>query len=275
MTKDSIDIDNLVFRASSMGNLMTEPRSKTEILGETCKTELCKVYAQARAGISPQIESKYLEKGNKREEIGITYYALKTRQMMTKNETRLRDNVCTGLPDLFVGDTIETSTVIPDVKNSWDYISFLKTITSPIAKDRYWQGQTYMRLTGATEAHFAVCCINAPIEMVSDEKRRAFFKMGVSDEEDEGYVRKCLEIERSMIFDSVEYLKEYPFADCHHEIETVNGVKRFKDFVNIPWNERIHIMKVQRNQADIDKIETMAPHWRDYIRKTFVDNGDK
>ncbi|WP_337902309.1 hypothetical protein, partial [Mesomycoplasma ovipneumoniae] len=83
--KAKINVDELVFRASSMGNLMTEGRSKDEILGETCKTELCKVYAQARAGINPQIESKYLEKGNKREEIGITYYALKTRQMHSKN----------------------------------------------------------------------------------------------------------------------------------------------------------------------------------------------
>lgn len=273
--KNQIDVDKLLFRASSMGNLMTSAKDKNEILGESCKTELCKVYAMARAGINPQIESKYLEKGNKREEIGITYYSLKTRQMHRKNETRIKDSVCSGLPDLYIGESIEKATIIPDVKNSWDFISFLKTITTKLAKDRYWQGQTYMRLTGATEAHFAVCCINAPIEMVTDQKRRSFFKMGISDEEDEAYVKKCLEIERSMIFDSIEYLKEYPYADCAHKIITKDGVKQFEDFVNIPWTERIHIMKVDRNQSDIDKIEMMAPHWREYIQKTFIDDGDK
>lgn len=264
-----MNVDEILFRASSMGNLMTEGRSKTELIGETSKTELCKAYAFAKAGISDQIESKYLEKGNKREELGITYYAMLLNQNIRKNETRLKDSFCTGLPDLFLGESIETAEIIPDIKNSWSYTGFLKTITQPIAKDRYWQGQTYMRLTGAKEAHFVVCCINAPIEMISDERFRAMRKLGISDEEDEGYIKKCLEIERSMIFDMKEFMKEYPYADLY--------THRFGDpesFVNIPWQERIHVMKVMRNDFDIDQIERKAPIWREYIQKTFVDRLD-
>ena len=261
-----MDVNKIKFRASSMGNLQTDPRSKTELISETAKSELCKAYAFARAGIEDQIDSKYLEKGNKREELGITYYSRKMKAMYKKNEYRISDDVCTGLPDLYIGESIENAEIIPDIKNAYSYTSFLKTITQPIAKDRYWQGQTYMRLTGAKEAHFVVCCINAPIEMISDERRGAMFKMGISDEDDPAYIEKCLKIERSMIMDMDEFLKEYPHAELYTRTHT-----DISTFVNIPWEERIHIMKVERNQFSIDEIEKKAPLWRTYIQETFID----
>jgi hypothetical protein len=266
----NLNADEIKFRASSMGNLMTEPRSKSELVGETAKTELCKAFAFYRAGIQEQIESKYFEKGHKREELGITYYSAVLRQKLQKNETRLFDDVCTGLPDLYMGKDIHSAEIIPDIKNAWSYVSYLKTITQPIAKDRYWQGQTYMRLTGAKEAHFVICCVNAPLEMIMDERRRAMFKMGISEEDDPAYIEKCLSIERSMIMDLAEFKKEYPYAELYSE-----AIKEVKEsFINIPWEQRIHVMKVLRNDSDIKAIEDKAPIWRKYIQDTFINKKE-
>lgn len=266
----NLNADEIKFRASSMGNLQTGSRDKKEPFGDVCKKELCKAFAYYRAGIQEQIESKYFEKGHKREELGITYYSAVLRQKLQKNETRLFDDVCTGLPDLYLGKDIHSAEIIPDIKNAWSYVSFLKTITKPIEKDRYWQGQTYMRLTGAKEAHFVVCCVNAPLEMIKDECRRAMYKMGVSEEDDPAYIEKCLSIERSMIMDMVEFKKEYPYAELYSE-----AIKEVKEsFVSIPWEQRIHVMKVLRNDLDIKAIEDKAPHWRKYIQETFIDKKE-
>lgn len=253
------------YRASSMGNLMTEGRSKSEILGETAKKELAKVYAFSRAGITESIESKYLEKGHKREELGITYLSLKEKKLYNKNEARISNEWgITGLPDLYEGPNIRQAERIIDIKNAFSYISFLKSKTENLAKDRIWQAHTYMALTGAQTCDFAICCINAPIEMISDEKKRAFFKMNAESDNDEAFIKKSLEIERNMIFDMEEFMKEYPYA----ELETTRqGLQ--KDFVNIPWDERINIVSVERNELEIESIYARIPHWDIYIQNTF------
>lgn len=259
----------MYYRASSMGNLMTEGRSKSELLGETCKKELAKTYAFNRYGITKPIKSKYLEKGNLNEEIGIDYLTKKTKRLFKKNEERIRneETQLTGLPDLYEGESIECAEIIIDIKNSWDYLTFLEAKTEKLPKDRVWQAHTYMALTGAQRCDFTIVCTNAPVKMVADEKRKAFFELGIDDEEDDRYIAKCLEIERNMIFDMDEFLKEYPFA----ELVTLRmGIR--KDFVNIPWDERIITVSVERDEAAINSIYERVPYWNAYIENTFM-NG--
>ncbi len=253
------------YRASSMGNLMTEGRSKADLLGETCKKQLAQVYAFSRANITKPIESKYLEKGHKREEMGITYLSLKEKKLYNKNEARISNEWgLTGLPDLYEGESILKASRIIDIKNSFSYISFLESKTEKLAKDRIWQAHTYMALTGAEVCDFAICAINAPIEMISDEKKRKFFKMNPESDQDEAFVKVSLEIERNMIFDLEEFMKEYPFA----ELETIRqGLQ--KDFVNITWDERINIVSVERDNYEIERMKSMIPHWDNYIEQTF------
>jgi hypothetical protein len=100
--------------------------------------------------------------------------------------------------------------------------------------------------------------------MISDEKKRKFFKMNPESDQDEEFVKVSLEIERNMIFDLEEFMKEYPFA----ELETIRqGLQ--KDFVNIPWDERINIVSVERDNYEIERMKSMIPHWDNYILETF------
>jgi hypothetical protein len=255
----------LKYRASSMGNLMTEGRSKAELLGATCKKELVKVYAYNRYGITKPVESKYFEKGHKNEELGITYLSKHLKTMFTKNEERIFKAQFTGLPDLYEGESIQNAERIIDIKNAWSYITFLEAKTEELAKDRIWQGHTYNYLTGAKQCDFAIVCTSAPPEMIKDEKRRAFFKMNEVDEESEAFIEKCLEIERNMIMDMDEYLEMYP----HVELLTISmGLKN--SFINIPWKERILIKTVERDEYEIGRMQNMIPHWDKYILNTIA-----
>jgi hypothetical protein len=253
------------YRASSMGNLMTEARAKGETMGETAKKALANVYAFSTTGISKSIESKYFEKGHKREELGITYLSLHTKKFYKKNEERIKSSEgITGLPDLYEGESIYEAEAVIDIKNSWSYVTFLEAKTEALAKDRIWQGHTYNFLTGAKRCDFAIVCTNAPMEMIFDEKKRAFYKLNQPEEDDPAYILKCLEIERNMIVDMKEFLKEYPYA----ELETLRQ-KKDKDFVSVPREHRIFIKSVPRDEVAIQSMLLKVPEWDRYIEETF------
>lgn len=56
--------DNIRFRASSWGNLLTEPRSKSEgALSVTCQKELIKIYNREVYGRIKDITTKQMDKG--------------------------------------------------------------------------------------------------------------------------------------------------------------------------------------------------------------------
>lgn len=256
-------MNTMYYRASSMGNLMTSGKGKD--LGDTCTSELAKVFAFNQYGITEDITSKYLEKGNANEEIGITYLSTKTKRLYRKNEERIRDekNQLTGLPDLYEGESIDNAEVIIDIKNSWNYINFLKAKKGALSKDRVWQAHTYMALTGAKRCDFAIVCTNAPINMIEDEKRRAFFKSGLESDTDEKHIAKCIEIERNMIFDMDEFLSVYPHAELWTKQLNI-------PFVNIPAKDRITIISVERDEEAIQAIYDRVPLWNEYIKTNFL-----
>ena len=102
--------------------------------------------------------------------------------------------------------------------------------------------------------------------MIQDEKRRAFYKLNQPDEDDPAYILKCLEIERNMIVNLTEFLKEYPYA----ELETLRQKKR-STFVDVPKEKRIFIKTVERDEVAIAKIKHRVPIWDNYIKETFED----
>ena len=70
-----MNANNIKFRCSSLGALMTEARNKSGQLSETCKSELIKVFIAEKYGRTKNIQSKYLEKGIAQEEDSITLYS--------------------------------------------------------------------------------------------------------------------------------------------------------------------------------------------------------
>ena len=156
-------MNSFKIRASATKNIMTNPRSKSEKLSETCKTYLEEWAKENIYGVRKNIKSKYLTKGISVEDEAIEYYSeIEKLGFVLKNQDRFEDDFFTGTPDLIVGDTVY------DFKSSWDCFTFPLFDTKP--DKNYWmQLQVYMELTGLRKAKLVYTLQNTPDELMFDE----------------------------------------------------------------------------------------------------------
>jgi hypothetical protein len=156
-------MNSFKIRASATKSIMTNPRSKSEKLSETCKTYLEEWAKENIYGVRKNIKSKYLTKGISVEEEAIEYYSeIEKLGFVLKNQDRFEDDFFTGTPDLIVGDTVY------DFKSSWDCFTFPLFDTEP--DKSYWmQLQVYMELTGLKKAKLVYTLQNTPDELMFDE----------------------------------------------------------------------------------------------------------
>jgi hypothetical protein len=156
-------MNNFKIRASATKSIMTNPRSKSETLSETCKNYLEEWVKESIYGVRKNIKSKYLTKGISVEDEAIEYYSeIAKLGFVLKNQDRFEDEFFTGTPDLITGDTVY------DFKSSWDCFTFPLFDTEP--DKGYWmQLQVYMELTGLKKAKLVYTLQNTPDELEYDE----------------------------------------------------------------------------------------------------------
>jgi len=152
-------------RASAGGKLMTEPRSKTEILSETTKTYVYEWLKGKIYGVKKEIKSKYLNKGLKLEDTAID----KSIEWLDlpfaiKNELFFENDYFCGTPDLIVDG------VVYDTKCSWDCFTFPLFENDIPSKDYFYQLQIYMELTGCKKSTLVYVLLNTPDELTYEDK---------------------------------------------------------------------------------------------------------
>jgi hypothetical protein len=233
-------MNNTLFRASQLGKLMTDARTKTG-LSETTKSALLEVYVQQKYNRYKEISNKYIEKG-----------------LAVENDAIDTNDFIKGTPDLLIKDEAGAVINVPDIKSSWDIHTFMDAKTNDISKDYYWQGQAYCWLTGAPRATFCYVLVSAPIEMINDEKYRLSRRLNLIDPQgDPTFIKKAKSIERNMIYDMPRFLREYPDAN----LETPQDEWAF----DIPIAERIHEKVVEFDAEAIAKLQERVPMWREYL----------
>ncbi|MDD4921769.1 MAG: hypothetical protein PHS30_04720 [Bacteroidales bacterium] len=218
---------------------MTDPRSKSETISETCKAALIEKYIQIKYGREKDIVSRFLQKGTLAEEDSVTLLSRIRGQFYRKNKTNLKNRWLTGTPDLYEGDSIERAAVIYDIKTSWDIFTFWKAKTTQINKDYYFQLQSYMDLTGAKVAYLVYCLVNTPDVLIEAEKRK-FAWNSQTVENGQLCPEALAEIERLCVYD------------------------------DIPLAERVHIIRIDRSQDDIDRLHARVEQCRVWMAETFT-----
>ena len=144
-------------RASAAGTLMTNPKSKTDLIAKTVKTYLHEWVKEGIYGQKKEIETKYTNKGLMYEDMAIDK-AIEWLDLpfAIKNTKRFTDEWFTGEPDLLLSDTVI------DIKNSWDCWTF-PLFENEIPTDSYfYQVQVYMHLTGLKKAAVVYVLLNTP-----------------------------------------------------------------------------------------------------------------
>lgn len=151
------------FRASSLGLIMTDPKSKDEALSVGAKTEIEKLAKQLVYGYDEIISSKYMDKGIQVEDQSIELYNAVFFTSHAKNTERKTNDWITGECDIF------NPGKIIDIKSSWSLATFPATSRAGQDKGYEWQGRAYMWLWGADDFEIAYCLVNTPDELIGWE----------------------------------------------------------------------------------------------------------
>lgn len=261
MESTILNANDILFRCSSLGHLMTDARSKNETLSETTKTHLIDVYTSNKYQRFEEITGKMLDKGNEVEEDSITIVSRITKQFLKKNEQHLSNEFIKGTPDLFIGESIDKATRIRDTKSSWSVFTFQRSINKELLKNYYWQGQGYMALTGAKVCNIDYCLNNTPYHILEGELRKESYNHLNNDTPNW--------IELQMIANHVYDLKTFNEYVNRRGIGFVdeNDFSILNGFIEIPLKERFFTFEFDRNDEDIERLYQRIKDAREWMNQ--------
>ena len=218
----------LLFRCSSLGKLMTDPRTKSETLSETAKSYIQDLFKERELGIYKEFSSRYTDKGLEMEDEAIQFASeVLNWDFVVKNEVRFNNEWLTGEPD------INTDNLLADIKCSWSGSTFPLFDETLKNKDYYYQLQGYMMLTGHDTSELVYCLMNTPHQIVEDEVRRQHWKLNLIDE----------------------------------DLEVRQAVQEMHNFDQIPNNLRVKRFIVQKDEAAQEKIKERVEVAREYYNQ--------
>lgn len=234
-----INWDGIKFRASSWGNLMTEPLLKVDKdagkLSKTCQKELIKIYCQERYGRKKDITTNKMLKGTEGEEDSIILFSRVEKRLFRKNNEPLENDVFKGHLDVYEGEDIRKAISVWDAKTRWELETFMPKLSEEVETGEYLQLQVYFDLSGATYGGIVNTLIDCPISILEDEKRRLLFSMNVATEFSPEYLEAAAELEKRLTFPDIDY------------------------------RERVIKQTVHRNDEVIEKMRAKAPRMRKWL----------
>jgi len=221
-------MSELLFRCSSLGKLLTDPRSKSETLSETAKSYIQDLFKERELGIYKEFSSRYTDKGLEMEDEAIQFASeVLNWDFVVKNETRFNNEWITGEPD------INTDSLLADIKCSWNGSTFPLFDETLKNKDYYWQLQGYMQLTGHDTSELVYCLMSTPLQIVEDEIRRQHWKLNLIEE----------------------------------DLEVRDVIQKMHNFDHIPNELRVKRFIVQKDEAAQQKIKERVEVARDYYQQ--------
>ena len=150
-------------RASSLGKIMTEPKSKDEVLSVGAKTYIEELAKEFVYGFKKDVTSKEMEKGLIVEQACIDLLNEVLFTNYAKNIERRENDWLTGECDIFTGRKIH------DIKASWSLVTFPATVFAGRDRDYEWQLRSYMMLWDVDESEIDYCLVNTPDELIRFE----------------------------------------------------------------------------------------------------------
>ena len=226
--------ENVKIRCSSLGKLMTEPKSVADknagALSETAKTMLIEGYAKAVYGREKEVQSKPMKKGVLVEDDSIALLSRHDGVLYQKNEVKYENEFISGTPDII------TDELVIDIKSSYDIWTFLANVDSKINKVYWWQLQGYMMLTKRRKASLVYCLSNMPDHLVETEKYYLLKRLDVISEESPEYLIEAAKLERILKYD------------------------------DIPVNERVIKYDIDFDDSVVELVESKVKTAREYLK---------
>lgn len=180
----------ILFRCSRLGDIMTEPRAKSETLSKTAESFIKNMWLEREFGYREEVMTDEILKGHLCEDdsMGLVKEVLGG-EFRIKNRNFFKNEFVCGTPDII----LKKEDVVEDVKTSFNLRTFSE---SELAKNYWWQGQGYMWLTGKKHYRLIYSLVPTPESILGDQKRRWFYKFG-QDEDNPDFVQVCAQIDRN------------------------------------------------------------------------------
>jgi len=224
-------------RCSALGKILTEPRSKSEVLSQTAKSYIEELVLEDVYGIRKDFTSRYTDKGNMVEDESIQLAAdVLDLEFIVKNEEYFENEFIKGTPD------VVTSKFVLDVKSSYSANTFPFFQSEIPNKDYLYQLQGYMWLTGVDNAILAYCLTNTPDVILNDEVRRLIWKLDTDPQ-----------------FTDMDSLEKESYA--WEEVLAVHNIDR------IEKKNRVKAFLIEKDEAIIEKIKEKVYICREYYNE--------
>lgn len=228
-------------RCSAIGEIMTEPRKKTDTLSKTAESYIDRWIKEQVYGRKYQFSSKYTNKGIIMEDSAIDFIAeMLGFGFLIKNEEYFENEYLTGTPDILP----KRHDLVIDVKNSWSWESFPLLETEVPNRDYFWQLQGYMALTGINHAELIYVLSDTPEHLIEREARRWCFDNGYEELDSEVYERIFAEMTYPDIKSELK-IKVFDIERDDNAISLIyEKVMNCRDYIN----ERIKTIPTWKSQ---------------------------
>lgn len=159
----------ILFRCSSIGKLMTEPKTKSEgPLSVGAKTHIREVLAQDIFGVQFEISERKLEKGIEVEPESLALLNRVRGLKLVRNAERRKNEWITGEADIFDA----APRIGHDLKSAWSVATMPICVEDIAGSQRAlyeWQMRGYMMLWDAEEWHVDYCLVDTPERLIGYE----------------------------------------------------------------------------------------------------------
>ena len=196
-----------LFRPSSVGKLMTEPKTKSEgPLSVGAKTYLRELAAQEIFSVDFEVSSKEMDKGIRCEQDSIDLLNRVRGLSLIKNTERRRDDFLNGECDLFD----EQRKRGHDLKTSWSLRTFPISAVDCVDKLYEWQMVAYMRLWDASEWEVNYAMVDTPEDLIRFEPMPMHIVSHLPPEHriTTWVIRRDMEKEAAMV-EKIKHAREY------------------------------------------------------------------
>jgi hypothetical protein len=139
---------------SSIGKIMTNARSKSEVLSETAKSYIKSIAKQDFYGYNIELNNKYIIKGIEQEQDSIDLVNAVRFTDYKKNKVRLETELMTGECDILLDEAII------DIKTSWSLETWPATAEDGDESVYEWQGRAYMYLYDRPSFELIYCMVS-------------------------------------------------------------------------------------------------------------------
>ena len=203
---------------------------------------LMEEYAWITEGMIPvnkeSLDLLAIRKGKECEEEGITLLTRVDNQFYKTHKERIYNEFLSGEIDAYLGEHIYAATNISDIKNAFDYPTFLKKIHTGLENGQEEQVQGYQDITGAREGDIVNTLCSASDEIITEKKWQVAKKMNAISIESPDFLAEWPKWEKSMRFDHI------PIHKRVHKIK----IEPFSEFTRQKLYDRVKIGREWLNQ---------------------------